>query len=234
MSEGQHSQEEFSKSPRVRTTIRELVKLAGEDVVELGSSDFSFKTSLLQTHHRTYRSWKTIDLGPTADFNVDLNVSRLHLPLGDQTVDVAICTEVLEHLLWPQALLLELRRILRPHGVLICSVPNIVSLTYRIKFLFGGLPSCSARGNVPARLNEIHYFNEQGLQHGGHVINFNKGMLRDLLELCGFVCKRMLGTGLFWHRTILPAAFCPVSLSSNLLAIASVGPTKIESKAPDG
>ena len=46
------------------------------------------------------------------------------IPLRDQSLDVAVCTETLEHLLYPDQALKEVNRILKPKGVLLGSVPG--------------------------------------------------------------------------------------------------------------
>ena len=46
------------------------------------------------------------------------------IPLGSQTVDAAVCFEVIEHLAEQETLLEEIRRVLRPDGLLVISTPN--------------------------------------------------------------------------------------------------------------
>ena len=46
------------------------------------------------------------------------------IPLSPQTVDTAVCFEVIEHLAEQAALLEEVRRVLRPDGLLVISTPN--------------------------------------------------------------------------------------------------------------
>ncbi len=46
------------------------------------------------------------------------------IPLRDQSIAVAICTESLEHLLYPLQALKEIYRVLKPKGVLVGSVPG--------------------------------------------------------------------------------------------------------------
>jgi SAM-dependent methyltransferase len=46
------------------------------------------------------------------------------IPLRDQSLDVVVCTETLEHLLYPHHALKEINRVLKPKGTLIGSVPG--------------------------------------------------------------------------------------------------------------
>jgi ubiquinone/menaquinone biosynthesis C-methylase UbiE len=73
---------------------------------------------------------------PEADF---LQCDVEHLPLRASIADVAICTEVVEHLYLPSRALGEIARIMRPNGTFIGSVPssnplwrfrNILSVTH--------------------------------------------------------------------------------------------------------
>ena len=56
-----------------------------------------------------------------ADAQVDLN--RSELPFGDASYDVILSTEVLEHLHNPLFALGEMRRVLRPNGLLLLTTP---------------------------------------------------------------------------------------------------------------
>jgi len=47
-----------------------------------------------------------------------------HVPLTDRSFDLAVCTEMLEHLIYPQRAVAEIQRVLSPGGVLIGSVPG--------------------------------------------------------------------------------------------------------------
>jgi methionine biosynthesis protein MetW len=59
------------------------------------------------------------------------------LPFEDDSFDVAICIEVLEHLFSPDGAVAEIRRVLRPGGRLICSTPNAAYWRLRANLLFG-------------------------------------------------------------------------------------------------
>jgi SAM-dependent methyltransferase len=59
------------------------------------------------------------------------------LPFEDESFDAAICVEVLEHLFAPHDAVAEIRRVLRPGGKLICSVPNAVYWRMRLNAALG-------------------------------------------------------------------------------------------------
>jgi len=62
------------------------------------------------------------------------------LPFEDASFDVAVAGELLEHLRDPQRVVGEVRRVLRPGGTFVASVPNAYRLKNRIRFLLGRKP----------------------------------------------------------------------------------------------
>jgi ubiquinone/menaquinone biosynthesis C-methylase UbiE len=68
----------------------------------------------------------------------DLSAS---LPYSDRTFDYVTCVEGLEHIENPQQAVREFARVLRAGGHLITSVPNILNIEERLKWLFFGYTS---------------------------------------------------------------------------------------------
>jgi methionine biosynthesis protein MetW len=60
------------------------------------------------------------------------------LPAADGTFDLAVCIEVLEHLLNPQETAKEILRVLRPGGRLVATVPNVAYWRRRADLAFLG------------------------------------------------------------------------------------------------
>jgi SAM-dependent methyltransferase len=63
------------------------------------------------------------------------------LPFPDESFDVVVAGEVLEHLAAPRAFVDEAFRVLRPEGTFVGSVPNSFRLKNRLRFLAGRSPS---------------------------------------------------------------------------------------------
>jgi 2-polyprenyl-3-methyl-5-hydroxy-6-metoxy-1,4-benzoquinol methylase len=135
------------------------------------------------------------DLAPGVDYTgVDLsehNVERARssgldvrladvaqgLPFDEGEFDCIVCLELLEHLAEPVALLEELRRVLRPTGRIVVSVPN------------------------PYSWVEIFRELVDRPDPEGHLTGFTTPVMRNVLALSGFELERRLGTSLRLPKT---------------------------------
>jgi SAM-dependent methyltransferase len=96
------------------------------------------------------------------------DIERSAYPFKDNSVDIIIANQILEHtkdIFW---IMHNVSRILKPGGFLLVGVPNIASLHSRIRLAFGYIPT-SIRS------------------YSAHVRGFTKGDFLDLLSIayCG-------------------------------------------------
>ena len=206
------------KSDRILVTENIIRQIKADSVLEIGAGDHSFDY-VCKERGINHGKWIKADFSPPCNIICDLNRSGAHLPFRSKKFDLVICTQVLEHLLWPQALLAECRRVLSDGGKLLISVPNITSLTYRAAWMLGHIPSCAASGNLPSGIGNTAYELEGGALVGGHVIDFNRKRTERLLNHSGFKIISVKGSGIIWHRQVLPHWAVPASLSSNIICL---------------
>ncbi len=75
-----------------------------------------------------------VDINGECDVRVDLNQGKL--PFKDNSFDFVICAEIFEHIVRPKALLKEIRRVLKPEGYAVSSIPNENHVIIRLRRLF--------------------------------------------------------------------------------------------------
>lgn len=102
------------------------------------------------------------------------------LPFEDQEFNIVIFTEVFEHLgVDPLMALKEIRRILKPKGVLILSTPNLYALHKIIMFLFG-----RSFNNALEELNKV-----ESTGYMGHIREYSNKEIKTILKNCGYKVK---------------------------------------------
>jgi SAM-dependent methyltransferase len=106
---------------------------------------------------------------------VDLEYTAL--PSDDDTFDMVVCCEVLEHMeIDPMAMLAEVHRVLKPGGKLLLTTPNVISSR--------GLWKIS-QGLAPWFYMQYH----KDRSYHRHNIEYDAKTLGKLLTYAGFDCK---------------------------------------------
>jgi len=153
----------------------------GLRLLDIGTTPF---TLLIKRMYPHYEVW-TVDRTPLMERRCEeggvffklADLNDINLPFDDSYFDVVIFTEVLEHLCVPPSLVLrEVKRVLRPGGMLILSVPNIAALHKRIKLLFGR--SVLPPADRQLDRNKIHGY--------GHLHEYTMGEIEGILRGVGF------------------------------------------------
>lgn len=128
---------------------------------------------------------------------VDFEVERL--PFADEAVDVVVCNEVFEHLrIDPLFTFSEIRRVLKPQGVLLLSTPNLTS--------WKGWYFFAIKGRLAPDVYDA-YAKLRTLGHMGHVRLYSPLEVATFLEKTGFAVRLIIHRGQWqspsaWKRAL--------------------------------
>ena len=116
------------------------------------------------------------------------------LPIGDKSVDLAICQEGIKHLQDQIKFFVEFNRILKENGLLIITCPSISHFRARLSnffienYLWNKMPysEINAIRSSDSKCNKIYY---------GHIFLLGIQKLRTLSAITGFKIKEIKKTG---------------------------------------
>jgi SAM-dependent methyltransferase len=107
-------------------------------VLDAGAGEGALSQALLQAGHRVVAC--DTDANNFRASRVPFIRTSLErsLPFEARSFDAVVATEVLEHLENPHHLAREFARVLKPHGMLVVTTPNIINVYSRLHFLLLG------------------------------------------------------------------------------------------------
>jgi len=112
------------------------------------------------------------------------------LPFENQSFDYVTCLEGLEHIENPQQAIREFARVLRPGGKVIVSIPNILNIEERLKWLLYGYTS-HFKPMTRAHVERLRAEYNNREEIAAHVNPIGYSELRYILEKYGFEIARV-------------------------------------------
>jgi SAM-dependent methyltransferase len=106
---------------------------------------------------------------------------------------VIFCGEVIEHVYSPDDLVEDLKRLMRPDGILLLSTPNLGYWVNRL-LLAVGISPLFAENSSRVKLGRRTKFLGQNNPTEGHLRLFTYGAMRDFLKLQGLHLIRTRAT----------------------------------------
>ena len=97
------------------------------------------------------------------------DVESMELPFPEQSFDVVLCGDVIEHLRDPEAFLERVRPLVRPGGKLVLTTPNVANWAMRLGLLVGRWQ-----------------YTERGILDRTHTHFFTRKTLEQTLERAGY------------------------------------------------
>lgn len=170
---------------KISRAVRMFGRMEGRRVLDVGCGDGFITTKIGEiTGARMFGVDISKDaLKAARKGGIDARLANLDkdsLPFDDGYFDAVFCGDVVEHVFDTERLLAEVRRVLKPGGFLVMSVPNIAAWYNRIIMAFGFMP-------VWVESASIHYVGNPFMTSGmGHVKAFTKRSALQLLALSGF------------------------------------------------
>jgi 2-polyprenyl-3-methyl-5-hydroxy-6-metoxy-1,4-benzoquinol methylase len=139
----------FSRDDRVEIMVAQLNKILlnskGKKILDIGCGDGVYEKQL-DGNLKKDNFFVGIDISETqlsrakTIFNEThlVNFENNRIPLNDGEFDYIICSEVLEHLFYPDRVISEIKRLLKPGGIFFLTTPNISCFQNRMALLFWG------------------------------------------------------------------------------------------------
>jgi SAM-dependent methyltransferase len=111
------------------------------------------------------------------------------LPIDDESADMLICQEGIEHLQDQLAVLEEFNRVLKPHGKLLITTPNISHLRAKVSYL---LTESDLYKRMPSNELDGLWFSDSKKMYFGHIFLINAQKLRTLTAIAGFRLNKII------------------------------------------
>jgi SAM-dependent methyltransferase len=118
--------------------------------------------------------------------------ASLGIDYPDETFDVVVAGEVIEHVIDTDRLLEESRRVLKPGGVLLLTTPNLAYLPNRV--LLGlGIQPIFTETSLRRNMGRHFAFLGQNGSTQGHLKIFTVAAARELVDACGLTVTGIEG-----------------------------------------
>jgi len=133
--------ENFSLLEKERGEIFSLMIGEGKKVLDIGCRDGALTKYIVKGNHVVGVDIDAISLARARE-NFDMETRIVDLngswdEIAGEFFDAIVAGEILEHLYYPEKVILRIVRHLKPKGVFMGSVPNAFSLKHRLRYLLG-------------------------------------------------------------------------------------------------
>jgi len=159
--------------------IYELINKT-DSVLELGCGNTNFLKKL-KSKGCEVEGVDYYQINPKDGINVSkVDFEKCVLPYKDNSFDVVVTSETIEHLINPYPMLREAKRVLKPNGRLIIGTHNQTNIYCRLFFLFGKI-------NGTFNVSKIYDLTDDYYEFRGHFRVYSKKLLNKTVMRTGFI-----------------------------------------------
>jgi len=159
-----------TSSPNIQKAILSLIPTTSDrafKILDAGCGKGSLARALSFPGNEIICSDIMNNLDPVCRFEFRQADFNKKLPFQDGYFDIIVCSEVIEHLENPRHVLREFKRIAKPGGYILISMPNILHFVGRIYFLLKG---------------NLYGFSQKQYDSNGHISPFS---INEMKRMCG-------------------------------------------------
>jgi 2-polyprenyl-3-methyl-5-hydroxy-6-metoxy-1,4-benzoquinol methylase len=170
-----------------RPQMRAFVPASARTILDVGCGAGAFATGLREERRRGGHELEIwgLELEPAAAAAAAGVLERVLQGPAEELVgrlpeahfDCICCNDVLEHLAWPDRVLRDLRRVLKPGGVVVASIPNVRS--------FGNVWDLVVRG--------AWSYTDEGILDRTHLRFYTRASMGELFAAAGYRVLRQEG-----------------------------------------
>lgn len=115
---------------KILESLKKLDKNKRFKLLEVGAGDRILKKFL-----NSNLDYDSLDFGDSHDFNFNLDEGKF--PIKNDIYDIIICTETLEHVMYPKGVIEEIIRVAKKDAKFYFSLPNEYNFMMRLYYLIG-------------------------------------------------------------------------------------------------
>jgi ubiquinone/menaquinone biosynthesis C-methylase UbiE len=193
----------------IRTILKELVYFKNTMIfVDLGCGDSQTTMKYLLDMPKpkifVVDICNKIDKENRKELNLILSDLDLSIPLKDNSVDVIVCNQTIEHLKNLEKFFVDLKRVLKPGGFAVISTVNLSSLHSIIMLCLTIYPTML----TPFRVYLGNFlYGQPGV---GHNWGFNRAILKDIAKYFGFELIKIWGEGYYFVPGMISRLFSKI------------------------
>jgi 2-polyprenyl-3-methyl-5-hydroxy-6-metoxy-1,4-benzoquinol methylase len=158
--------------------ILEIVK-TGQTILDVGCATGYLGVAIKKKGNKVYGIEISEKAAKKAKEDLDDvivgNIEEIEIPYPKKYFDLIICSDILEHLISPEQVLVKLAKYLKLNGVLLVVVPNVAHFSLRWMLLRGKWK-----------------YTRTGSMDYGHIRFFTKKSMTKLLERSGYKTKYII------------------------------------------
>jgi len=128
-------------------------------LLEIGAGNMEVKELLPKNiiyHSMDFGNENNPTLNKKNKYTYLFNLDNPRIPIKDNSYDIIVCFETLEHVMYPKRVLKEIKRIAKKNALLFFSLPNEYNFVQRLYYLFAKKTMCEEPFEVVEKHLHIH------------------------------------------------------------------------------